>query len=376
MPSLRSPRQALAHLHQMAGLDVQGPQLIAPVLQALHSLVAFDTGAYVHPGCDGALQTYVEDPGIHARQTDYFDPHILRSERQVFHCSLRDLGHSVHLETGPLLLEQLLKVPHAQMLRSDFYNVVLRPSHVTDWATLVLHAGGERVGTLILYRQGSSPPFTRHELDVLAPLLPALAHVLQPGHLDAGDSDVLGCGLLIVTDQARPQWISPEAEALLQQAFGWRWRGMAGTLPEPLQELVRRLNAPALLADALPVPQLHLNNAQGWFSLHATRMADVTHAPRSRRAVALHITRRVARGARLLSALRALDLPQRQQELAWWLARGLSESQIAQRMGISINTAVYHRRQVYNRLGVTDRPQLLRMLERSAPHPAGFLHPD
>lgn len=363
MPSLHSPRQALAHLHQMAGFDLQGPQLIAPVMQALHSLVGFDMGAYVHPGGDGVLQTYVEDAGLHARQADYFDPHILRSESQVFHSSLRDLGHTVHLGNGPLLLEQLLKVSHAELLRSDFYNVVLRPSRVADWATLVLRADGERVGTLILYRQSGSPRFTRDELDVLAPLEHALARVLQPGHLDADDSDVLGSGLLIVTDREEPQWISPEAEALFQQALGWRWRGMAGALPEPVRELVRRLNAPALLTDALPVPQLHLSNAQGWFSLHATRMAD---ASGGRYAVALHITWRTARGTRLLSALHALDLPQRQHELAWWLARGLSEPQIAQRMGISINTAVYHRRQIYNRLGVMDRGELLRMLEGDA----------
>jgi DNA-binding CsgD family transcriptional regulator len=75
--------------------------------------------------------------------------------------------------------------------------------------------------------------------------------------------------------------------------------------------------------------------------------------------VALHITRRMARGARLLSALQALGLPRRQQELAWWLARGLSESQIAERMGISANTVVYHRRQLYNRLGLQGRQELL-----------------
>ena len=355
----RSARQALARLHQMAGLDLQGPQLIAPVLQALHALVPFDAGGYVHAGSDGVLQTHLEDPGIRAREVDYFDPRILRSEGQMFHCSLRDLGHTVHLGSGPLLLEQLLKVPQSRMLRSDFYNVVLRPSGVTDWATLVLRAGGQRVGTLILYRYAGAPPFTREELDVLAPLQAHLAQVLQPGDLDAHDSEVVATGLVIATDEGRLQWLSPEAETLMQQAFGWRWRGAAGALPAPLQELLRRLHAPALPGEALPLPQMELSNAQGWFSLRATRMAAATDTQGARQAVALHITRRMARGARLLSALQALGLPRRQQELAWWLARGLSESQIAERMGISANTVVYHRRQLYNRLGLQGRQELL-----------------
>ena len=56
--------------------------------------------------------------------------------------------------------------------------------------------------------------------------------------------------------------------------------------------------------------------------------------------------------------LRALKLPQRQHEMAYWLARGLPEAQIAERMGISANTATYHRRQIYTRLGVHNRQEL------------------
>ena len=62
--------------------------------------------------------------------------------------------------------------------------------------------------------------------------------------------------------------------------------------------------------------------------------------------------------AHLLPTLRALGLPQRQHELAYWLARGLPEAQIAERMGISANTATYHRRQIYTRLGVQNRLEL------------------
>ncbi|MEZ5606734.1 MAG: helix-turn-helix transcriptional regulator [Burkholderiaceae bacterium] len=364
MPPPRSAHQALARLHQVAGLDLQGPQLIAPVLQALRPLVPFDAGGYVHAGSDGVLQTHLEDPGIRARVADYFDPRILHSERQVFHCSLRDLGHTVHLGSGPLLLEQLLKVPQQQMRRSEFFNVVLRPSGVTDWATLVLRADGQWVGTLILYRHAGAPAFTHQELEVLAPLQARLGRLLQPGDLDLHEAEVVATGLLIATGEGRLQWVSPDAETLMRQAFGWRWRGAADVVPAPLQDLLRRLHVPALPGQALP--QLELSNAQGWFSLRATRMTAASGtpgAPGAPQAVALHITRRVARGARLLSALQALGLPRRQAELAWWLARGLPESRIAERMGISANTVVYHRRQLYNRLGLQGRQELLERLQ-------------
>jgi len=364
MPTHRSTRQALARLHHMAGLELQGPQLIAPVLKMLHALVGFDAGGYVYPGSDGALQTYLEDPRIRAREADYFDPRIHRSEGLVFHCSLRQLGQAAHFGSGPLLLEQLLQVPYAGLLRSDFYNVLLRPSDVVDWATMVLRAGGGRhVGTLVLYRHAGAQPFTREELGVLVPLQAHLARVLQPGDLDAHDGEVVASGLLIATHKGRLQWLSPEAERLMQQAFGWRWRGAAGALPTPLQELLQRLHAPALPGAPLSLPQMDWVNAQGWFLLRATRMAAATG---ERQAVALQITQRVARGARLLSSLQGLGLSQRQQELAWWLARGLPESRIADRMGISANTVVYHRRQLYNRLGLQGRQELIDSLHQGA----------
>lgn len=110
------------------------------------------------------------------------------------------------------------------------------------------------------------------------------------------------------------------------------------------------------------LPQLDLHNASGWFSLRATQMAAAAESGTGEhhgdRAVGIHITQRVARVARLLPTLRALGLPQRQQELAYWLARGIPEEQIAARMGISANTATYHRRQIYTRLGVQSRKEL------------------
>lgn len=110
---------------------------------------------------------------------------------------------------------------------------------------------------------------------------------------------------------------------------------------------------------ALELPQLELHNASGWFSLRATQLVATVG---ERRAVGIEITQRVATVTRLLPALRTLSLPQRQEELAYWLARGLPEDEIAGRMGISGNTATYHRRQVYTRLGVHSRKELQAVL--------------
>ncbi|WP_354447996.1 helix-turn-helix transcriptional regulator [Ottowia thiooxydans] len=354
--------QSLARLQTMASLSGGGPQHIVSLLQTLRPSIGFDAGAYVHPGVDeggeGVLETYLENPALQAAMADYYDPRMLQDERRLFQRSLRQFGEAVRHEHGPHQLEQLLKVPYRELLRSDFYNVLLRPADVAHWVSLVLRTPqGRGIGTLIFYRHAGSRPFAQDEVASLAPLEASLAAILEPCDLDTKDSEVHAQGLLIATQQGQPLWISPEAEALMPLAFGWRWRRGA-ELPAALQELLRRLTPQSFIPQQQK-PQLEVRNSHGWFLLQATRLA-AAHGAED--AAAIHVTQRVTRGTRLMRALQALRLPQRQQELAWWLAYGLSETQIAARMDISINTVVYHRRQLYNRLGVMGREEFLSQL--------------
>jgi len=339
----------------MACLDAGGVQFIEPLLQELRRVVGFDFGCMLYPGSGGDLMNYAQEP-MQSVAAQYFDARILRSERQVLARSPRDFGEVVRHEHGPKLLRELMAVPMAELLRSDYYGAVMQPTGAKDYMSLVLRTPqGVGLGVIHLFRDAAAPWFTPHDVALLARLEPHLARILQDGEHDAQRSEVHAEGVLIATPQGRPLWLSPEAEALMPLAFGWRWRRGA-ELPPPLRELLRRLHAPS---ERMVLPVMELHTAQGWFSLRATHMAAAPGGRQGAQVVALHITRRVARGVRLLSALQALDLPQRQHELAWWLGRGLPESQIARRMGISINTAVYHRRQLYNRLGVMGREELL-----------------
>ncbi|MDR2332313.1 MAG: helix-turn-helix transcriptional regulator [Burkholderiaceae bacterium] len=353
-------RQALARLHRMACLPAGGVQRIEPLLQALRPVVAFDFGGFLYPGMDGQLQAHLQDGPLHAVLADSFDPRILRSESQVLVRSSHDFAGAARHEHGPLLLRELVKVPASEFQRSDFYNVVARPGGGTEYLKLVLRTPqGVGLGALFLFREAASPWFTTDDVAALAQLEPLLARILQDGELDSANSMVLADGMLVVSSSGGPRWTTPEAEALLGMAFGWRWRRGAD-LPPALQELVRRVQGPGSL-----LPALELRTSQGWFSLRATLLAarDEWNSSATSgsgcHAVALHITRRVPRDARLLAALETLELPPRQHEMGWWLAQGLSESQIALRMGISLNTAVYHRRQLYNRLGVANKDTLL-----------------
>lgn len=351
-------------LHRMAGLDVGGVSAIEPMLAELRQVVRFDFGGLLYPGSDGNIAAYVQESPLLDVVADSFDPRILQSERHVLGRSSHDLAGAVAHEYGPKLLRELIQVPMHEFQRSDFYNVVARPGEGREYLKLTLRSPqGAGLGTLFLFREATSPWFTNEEVEELARLEMLLARILQSSECDSDRCEVHSQGMLVLTPAGHPLWLSNEAEQLLAMAFGWRWRWRYGSgLPPPMAEVLRRLDA----ADSMDVPALELQTAQGKFSLRATRMTAVA-GEHGAGAVALHITRRVPRGTRLLSALETMNLPQRQHELAWWLARGLSETQAAQRMGVSIHTAVYHRRQLYNRLGVMVRDEFLGKLNQIAP---------
>jgi DNA-binding CsgD family transcriptional regulator len=360
MSLTRTQHLATARLQQLACLDLNGPQLIELVLHELRQLIRFDTSGYFYPGSDGALDAYVEPSPARDLMHTYFDSEVQKSERKVVRRSAHDFHEAVRFERGPQVLEQLITVSVDELLRSDFYNLALRPAELFDCLSLVLRTPqGQGIGTLKLYRGSASPRFLANDVAMLARLEPWLARILQPGELDAGDSVISESAMALLTPQGRMLWTSPQADALMAQAFGPRWHRRSA-LPAQLEMLLQHLQFAARSGHprggtAPAPPQLDLHNANGWFSLRATLMAA---AAGEGQAVGLQITHRVPRVSRLLHALRALGLPQRQHELAYWLARGLPESEIAARMDISANTATYHRRQIYTRLGVQNRMEL------------------
>lgn len=355
MPSPRPTPQAIARLQHMTRMEAGGPAMIAPLLETLHGVFGFASSAYMYPADGDELAVHMEVPAVQTVVADYFDARILHSERQVLVRSSRDFDAAVRHERGPQLLEQLVRVPMAELQRSDFYNVVMRPMGTVDCISLVLRTpGGQGIGTLKFYREAASPAFGPADAAVLARLEPVLAHILHDSDAQPSHSEVHSEGLLITTPLGRLLWLSPEAEALLPLAFGWRWRRGAG-LPRELHELLQRMHA----QQPLGLPTKELRTAQGHFSIRATPMKAATGMGQ---AVGIHITQRIPREARLQAVLQAQGLSQRQQELAYWLALGQPESQIAARMDISANTVVYHRRQLYNRLGLQDRSELLAWL--------------
>lgn len=361
----RTKELAIARLQQMACLDFSGPELIDPVMHELHELIRFDTGVYFHPDGAGALDAYVEPSVARERMPLYFAPEMLEQELKLVRYSLQDFPSAVRHEHGVLTMEQIITVSRDEFVRSEFYNELARPSDWEDFLSLVLRTPqGRGVGSLKLCRKPGAQRFTGVEVALFGRLEPWLALALQPGEMDAEGSVIVDSSVVVTTLHGRVLWTSSQADRLMALAFGLRWYRRS-ELPPALRVLLERLRfLDGRRTSQFPeasLPQLELQNASGSFTLRATQMSAGTSGEEgedSGRAVGIHITHRVPRVVRLLPTLRALDLPLRQFELGYWLARGIPESEIAERMGITASTAAYHRREIYSKLGVQNRKEL------------------
>ena len=74
--------------------------------------------------------------------------------------------------------------------------------------------------------------------------------------------------------------------------------------------------------------------------------------------VGIRISRLEPLPLRLLRHLDRLPLSGRQAEVSLHLASGLTYDAIAERVGVSRNTAIFHAQQVFNKLGVSSRSEL------------------
>jgi DNA-binding CsgD family transcriptional regulator len=107
----------------------------------------------------------------------------------------------------------------------------------------------------------------------------------------------------------------------------------------------------------LPAPEIIAANAWGRHRLRGYALGDNWFGVLIQRQEHLLV--------RLVDAMRNLPLSAQQREVALLLAQGKTNQQIAAGMGVSINTAGYHVKQLFAKLDAHDRAEAIaRILNR------------
>jgi DNA-binding CsgD family transcriptional regulator len=340
--SERAERDLVRLCH--GGLDL--PALRTGVLRSLRHLMPVDAGFFATADPETLLFTsaYSEEP-LAAAATLFLDNEFRGA----------DVNRFTALATAPTHVSSLDAATRGDRWSSGRYRDIMRPAGLGDELRAALTTGQDCWGYLCLHRTDNPLGFTPAEAALVARLGPHIAHALRQSVLRqsvllqgpapaASDSHP---GVLVLARDLSVVATTPEADALLEQ--------LEPAPHRPLPMVVYAVVA-ALSRDRA-APSARVRDAAGrWLAVHASRL-DGTDGGRFA-VVVEHCAPRATVPIRLA----AYGLSRREAEVARLVLRGASTRAIAAGLHISPHTVQDHLKNVFDKLGVRSRRDLVGLM--------------
>ena len=350
-------RNALARIRQACSLGLPGRTLMPMLMADLRRMIPAVCGQFTWSSADGALSNHWSDHFM-PRRTAW----IIVHRRQYEADAGTTFGDLVRfgLPTGNLRAWWPRGFEHSQT-----YTAVFEPYGFKWVLDGVVRDAMRPWGCLLLIRNIEDPDFTRAEEALLGRVLPFIAHALRSEALRPRRFVRTGRSALLVCSEGGDvlEW-SADAHRLAVWALVDRidteasigdgdFHDVRWQLREIVQDCVRQLER---LDAGAPLPEIVRRNGWGEFIFRAYRLVGAGDAaPR----IGLLIEQCVPLEARLLENVNTLELTPRQKEVVLLTGRGLPNAQIARDMRITVLTLKDHLKDIYARLGVGSREQLL-----------------
>ncbi|MCP5133475.1 MAG: response regulator transcription factor [Gammaproteobacteria bacterium] len=367
--------KALAALRQLCCLGLNREVLIPEVLHALHAFIPSESNVFTGVN-EHILPTFVI--------TEYVIPEVMEAVKSEWNRLYVEPYHARVLDWynhHPMITD--LRILDDRFYRSDFYHTVFRPykHYYRVQAKVCIH--GAMVGGISLARSQHQQPFDADEIQQLRRLLPYLEHGLQArgeavtDYVDSGQT-----GLVILTRNGSVVYLSDAARNLLfLAAYGTFPVGQGRfsppvAVPPVLQQLCANLDGIFQGWDA-PPPSFTHTNARGRFVFRAywlqpptihTGLDTAGYSPTDDGLIGVLIEHQEPLRLQLYRNLQGWRLSPREQEVGLALAEGLSQTAIATRLNVSVQTVVTYVRRLYAKLEVHNRAELLDKLRTQAPN--------
>jgi DNA-binding CsgD family transcriptional regulator len=257
-------------------------------------------------------------------------------------------------------------------LRSGIQEEVYGPMDAYHGVFAPVHDSDNAYGMLYLFRSERDPDFSRRDHERLTRILPFLAHAMhRPCMDDAHEFTSTGAsGLFILDAQGKLLHFSDQARRLIFLAGEGSGDGNLASrlrrpvLPPELSLLCNRLRGLFRDQETDP-PVFHRRNRWGKFVFRAYFLNGSPENP-ERDWIGVTVEYHAPLRLKRWEQISMLPLSAKQKEAGLLFAEGLKQAQIAERMGVSLHTAIDYIRQIYTKLDVHNREELLARME-SAP---------
>jgi DNA-binding CsgD family transcriptional regulator len=272
---------------------------------------------------------------------------IVRSEYMV-----DDVNTFAGLVSRRVPVGILDQVTHGDSQRSARYRDLLLPADIPHELRGAFVIRGRVWGAVHIARRASSGAFQQRDADALAAVTGAIARGIRASLRFDAARRITGMeapGMVVLGPHDEVELITPAARELLMSLHPTESGYTDATIATPVLALASfARSAPDRGGNVVTVP-----GGDGWVTLHASLPGP---SDDGRVAVVLE----PAKGARSATVrLEAFGATAREREVATLLARGLSRAEIAETLVVSPYTVEDHVKNVYEKLGVASRQELV-----------------
>jgi DNA-binding CsgD family transcriptional regulator len=351
----------VAFIRKLCGLGVPAQALVPSLLPALRGLIPSHSAGVFWVDERGEMSGLYAERMLPPEAMDVYDKQHYQKARDGFAPAFRARA----ADKDPVSCRSFTRAEQ----ETEYFQDVMRPLDAYHVMYGILHNGTRPFAQISFYRGRSDRPFDRDNCETLRGLLRYVASGLAqaPSLRDSQDPSVMVEEHLgIVTAQG----------SILSAPEGWhrllRLAALSEVSPRQalrenalVEDFLRRICAEAVDQRGTTAPcSADVDSAWGRFSVRAFRLPDA----KGRRAdqFGLLIRREEPQSLSLVRGTAISELSAQQREVALLLARGMSNREIAEELGLSFNTASYHVKQVFVRLDVNDRDEVASKLLRLA----------
>jgi len=358
-------KRALGRIQRLCCLGLGGESIVPDLLREVRGLVPAHTGMFRWASPNLELSHIYTENMVNISEL-YLKEFHNRRELEV----CRNFTQVLKLEEPSPVLhfwEHSLTVDRSAQLRSDHYNMIMRPMEIDETIILRVRELGRTFGALYLMRSPGEPLFSRRDRALLEMIAGFVAHAMTGAALDdEGFADSDDRGILFVDAEGMLLYAGEGAKRLLAVMLVPRQTPTAdwGRLRHPTPEIValcRSLVATAKGEVGQPPPVLRRRTVWGEFVMRAYWVGP-TDGSAAIGKIGVTIERRVPLALALQRRVEAMDLTGREKQLCVLLGRNPSRNDLAETMGLARHTVITHQRNLYAKLGVHSRAELVAKL--------------
>ena len=359
----------IAHIRQLCSLGLGGRAIMPALLRAVRDLVPADWAEFFWVDGDGEM-------------SNHYAEQILPADALQFYFRRASTGGGEHPLFAAFRTRAVQEDPVTTLTvtdsfrRTELYRSVMQHSGAEHALYCVIRERGRSLGQLSLYRSCENTPFTNSERTAIAGIAAYIARGLdetfgagRSSGSDLGWQDTEHQAMLTLDRVGTVRHCSSAARRLLLYAtldsVNYATLGLQeGHICDLMRGLADQVVTMRCREDSVKSqPSATITNRWGRFVLRAYWLTDETGQPDA--LIGVQIRRQETTVLRLSQAMHGLALSPQQKEVGLLLAQGKSNPEIAGALGVSLNTANYHVKQLFSKLNAHERnevaPKLLSM---------------